>query len=506
MSQPVTSSRLNNSSVNLNGASAAVSTNFGLQRIGVTGNSFDISSSSGTVTLGITGTGNVQLGNATSGAVSFPGTTTFATLNSPAVGTNMSVGGNLTTGVLSLGSATSTTNLYGTLDVATIEGPTAGSAMTIGNNITAGSISIGNAGGANTVTIGNDGAGPTGTVNVGVSASTINIGTSQTAITSIGKNSGTVSIYGNVTLASNGGANLTVGNVVVGTTTIYSPNINIGATSGGIINIGHPTSVLTLNGSAITILGTTGSTMNVGVTGGALYLGDGSDSVYIGRASPTIVVGGGASSINIGNGGGYVGNVYIGSGGSGRGTIDIGATGSAAITLGSTTAPLTLRGSSTTFSSALTLGAAPTTSAMLGYTLNSSLTTGLSNTGPQTIYSPSSGTTAFQLPGGTYIAILQSIYAYSVIPNNTGIDMQVGIQYSASSVYSVAIGVVNIGSNISYQNLTQSQIVNVYPMTFVVPPGNTNYYFAYAYFGLGSLINGGTVTPSVKIISLIRIA
>ena len=142
---------------------------------------------------------------------------------------------------------------------------------------------------------------------------------------------------------------------------------------------------------------------------------------------------------------------------------------------------------------------------MLGYTLNSSLTTGLSNTGPQTIYSPSSGTTDFQLPGGTYLAILQSIYAYSVIPNNTGINMQVGIQYSASSVYSSHIGVVNIDSTISYQNLTQSKIVNVYPMTFVVPPGNTNYYFAYAYFGLGALINGGTVTPSVKIISLIRI-
>ena len=153
-----------------------------------------------------------------------------------------------------------------------------------------------------------------------------------------------------------------------------------------------------------------------------------------------------------------------------------------------------------------TLGAAPTTNAHLGYTLNSTLTTGPSNTGPQTIYSPSSGTTAFQLSGGTYLAIVQSIYAYSITPNNTGIDSQVGIQYSTTSVYSSPIGVVNIGSNISYQNLTQSQIVNVYPMTFVVPPGNTNYYFAYAYFGLGALVNGGTGTPSVKIISLIRIA
>ena len=152
-----------------------------------------------------------------------------------------------------------------------------------------------------------------------------------------------------------------------------------------------------------------------------------------------------------------------------------------------------------------TLGAAPSSSTHLGFILNSTTTTGLANTGPQTVYSPSSGTAAFQLPGGTYLAILQSSYGYSVTPNNTNIDSQVGIQYSATAIYSGSIGVVNIGSNISYSNLTSSQIVNVYPMTFVVPSGNTNYYFAYAYFGLGSLVNGGTVTPTVRIVSLIRI-
>ena len=291
MSQPVTSSRLNNSSVNINGASAAVSTNFGLQRIGVTGNSFDISSSSGTVTLGITGTGNVQLGNATSGAVSFPGTTTFATLNSPAVGTNMSVGGNLTTGVLSLGSATSTTNLYGTLDVATIEGPTAGSAMAIGNNITAGSVSIGNAGGANTVTIGNNGAGATGTVNVGVSAATVNIGTNPV------------------------GGVVYIGNGSTGTTHITGTNIFFP-------------------------LPTTGS----------VFMGVGS-----------------AGTLNLGNTGtGNFGVVNISTGGA----TNISTNGTGSTIIGNTSAPLTLRGSSTTFSSALTLGAAPTTASHLGGTVN----------------------------------------------------------------------------------------------------------------------------------------
>ena len=262
MSQPVTSSRLTNSAVNINGATTAVITNYGLARIGVTGNSFDISSSSGNVTLGITGTGNVQIGNATSGTVSLPGVTTFASLNGATTTSTINVGSNLIAGgIVTLGSTTSTTNLFGTLDVATIEGPTAGSALAIGNNITAGSVSIGNAGGPNTVTIGNNGASITGTVNVGVSSSTVTIGNTGAAM----------SMFGST------------------------------------VNIGNPLSIIT-----------------------------------------------------IGNGPAFTGTIGIASGSSTRGIVDIGTTGTANLNIGSTGAPLTLRGSSTTFSSPLTLGAAPT--------------------------------------------------------------------------------------------------------------------------------------------------
>ena len=381
MSQPVTSSRLNNSSVNINGASAAVSTNFGLQRIGVTGNSFDISSSSGTVTLGITGTGNVQLGNATSGAVSFPGTTTFATLNSPAVGTNMSVGGNLTTGVLSLGSATSTTNLYGTLDVATIEGPTAGSAMSIGNNITAGSVSIGNAGGANTVTIGNAGAGATGTVNVGTSAATVNVGTVQPGTINIGVAGGGSTIINNISVlnGSTGGSNLTIGsNTTSGTVSIaggstFTGNIDIGAggtvragllrigTGGpGAVSLGNVSAALTLTGSSIALSGTTSvTTLDASTVSSGMSIGDNLTS----------------GTVSIGGNGSYTGNIDIAAGSLTRtGNINIGTGGSGPITIGNTTAPLSLRGSSTTFSSALTLGAAPTTSDQLGCIVTPSIT------------------------------------------------------------------------------------------------------------------------------------
>ena len=262
MSQPATSSRLNNTSVNINGA-AGISTNFGLQRIGVTGNSFDISSSSGTVTLGITGTGNVQLGNSTSGAVSFPGTTTFTTLNSPGSGTDMSVGGNLTTGVLTLGSTASTTNLYGTLDITNIEGPTGTSNLNIGRNITSGSITIGNTASNNTVTIGNNGVGPTGTVNVGLSAGTIAIG--------------------------NAGVNNTV--IIGNTGTGPTGAVNVGVSS-GIVNVGLSAGTIAIGNGAV------GNTINIGNTGpdgatGIINLGTSSSIIRIGT--------GGGSSIRIGH-------------------------------------------------------------------------------------------------------------------------------------------------------------------------------------------------------------
>ena len=258
MSQPVTSSRLTNSAVNIIGATTAISTNFGLSRIGVTGNSFDISSSgSGTVTLGITGSGNVQLGNATSGTVSLPGVTTFASLNGATTTSAINIGSNLIAGgTVVLGSTASTTNLFGILDVANIEGPTAGSALTIGNNISSGSISIGNAGGPNTITIGSNGAGPTGTVNVGVSSSTVNVGGTGTSIYigNIGTGSGVIGInavsltLGTTTNSVSVGNNSATGAGVTGSVQIGrgAANINIG-------NLGNSDIVIGNTGGSVTL-------------------------------------------------------------------------------------------------------------------------------------------------------------------------------------------------------------------------------------------------------------
>ena len=172
MSQPATSSRLTNSAVNIIGATTAVNTNFGLNKIGVTGNSFDISSSSGTVTLGITGTGNVQIGNGTSGTVTFPGATTFT---QPVNG--------------------------GTFTGTAINGTAATTALTIGSNLTTGSVTIGSQS-ANTVTIGANSTGATGTVNVGTGAANINIGSTAASAIVLGRTGGSVTLGPPLTLGA----------------------------------------------------------------------------------------------------------------------------------------------------------------------------------------------------------------------------------------------------------------------------------------------------------------
>ena len=358
MSQPATSSRLNNSSVNINGATTATSTNFGLARIGVTGNSFDISSSSGTVTLGITGTGNVQLGNATSGAVSFPGTTTFTTLNGATTTSAINIGSNLITGgTVVLGSTASTTNLYGTLDITEIEGPSGGSNLNIGRNITSGSITIGNTASNNTVTIGNNGVGPTGTVNVGLSSASVNICNTLN---------------------------------IANTATDF--NIGVNATGAG---------------------------------------------------------------VTLANGSSFSGSIGIGANSASRaGNFNIGILGTGPITLGSTGAPLTLRGSSTTFSSPLTLGAAPTISSQLGSVSPGSYNFVSPNETVTTTNSPYNlGTATFSTPG---VWIVSYYIAGTASTNPSG----------SVQVYSTASGAGNSTAGASTAPLQQTLVTGTSGIVF----------------------------------------
>ncbi len=265
--------------------------------------------SSATINVGTNGVGGiVNIGNGSTGTVVLRGTTTFGFLNisDPAGGANL--GSNLTSGDFNLVNGAS---LSGNI------------AFASGSSNRTGTINIGTAG-SGAITIGNASAA------LKLNGSTL----------SVAESTSTTTINGTVNLAQNGAANLNVGNNVVGTATILSPSVNINSASGGSVNIGHTASSLTLRASSMDL--------------------DSRSSLSIGDN----MAGG---DINIVAGGSFTGNVYIASGNNSRtGTVNIGTAGGGAITLGNIAAPLTLRGSTTTLSSPLTLGNAPTLASELG--------------------------------------------------------------------------------------------------------------------------------------------
>ncbi len=211
MSQPVNSSRLTNSAVNINGSTSIISTNYGLTSIGVTGNNLDISalSTGNIITIGANGTRNVTIGSAASGTVTFPGVTTFT---QPVSG--------------------------GTFSAAAINGTGSSSAMTIGGNLTAGSVSIANTGSATTVTLGNNGGSAIGTVNVGVSSATVNVGTTTNTAVVLGKAGGTVTLGPALTLGAAPTSGLTnqLGSYFISAKTAYA--LGSGASTSGYSPLG----------------------------------------------------------------------------------------------------------------------------------------------------------------------------------------------------------------------------------------------------------------------------
>ncbi len=269
-------------------------------------------------------------------------------ISDPAGGANL--GSNLTSGDFNLVNgaslsgniafASGSSNRTGTINIGT-----AGSgAITIGNasaalKLNGSTLSVAESTSTTTIN-GTVNLAQNGPANLNVGNSVVGTATILSPNINVGVAGSTTTISGTVNLAQNGAANLNVGNNVVGTATILSPSVNINSASGGSVNIGHTASSLTLRASSMDL--------------------DSRSSLSIGDN----MAGG---DINIVAGGSFTGNVYIASGNNSRtGTVNIGTAGGGAITLGNIAAPLTLRGSTTTLSSPLTLGNAPTLASELG--------------------------------------------------------------------------------------------------------------------------------------------
>ena len=250
----------------------------------------------------------------------------------------------------------------------------------------------------------------TGTVNVGVSSGTINVGTVQPGTVNVGIAGSTITLSGttNVTALSSTsptttmtiGNNLTTGEFGMLNGTSFSGNVSIAsnsatrtgtfqiATAGaGAITLGNVNAPLTLAGSTISLTGTTSVTTLNATTLNATTLN--ATALNATTATTTMTIGNNLTTGEFGmlNGTSFSGNVSIASNSATRtGTFQIATAGAGAITLGNVGAPLSLAGSSITIG---TVGNGLTTiqniSAINGSTAGSNITIGSGLTGSSSL-------------------------------------------------------------------------------------------------------------------------
>ena len=378
----------------------------GTVNVGVSSSITNIGTSAvgGTVNVGSGATGTTNISSPTTNLGTATGTTTIF---SPAINIGINNPSTITIG-LSGGGLTTINNLNA------INGSTAGSNISIGGNLTASTsaVSIGNGGGG-PVLIGGSatrtgivyiGSGGTGGVNIGngtaplvLAGSTIALQNTTTVSTldasapATGISIGNNITSGDINLASGGSF---TGNVyIAGGSNTRTGTANFAAAGTGAVNIGNVAAPLALRGTSITFTGT---------------------SIAIGN---TLTNG----DVNIASGGSFTGNVYIAGGNNDRiGTANFAAAGTGAVNIGNVAAPLALRGSTTTLSSALTLGSRPTATTQLGgtTTITDNGTTNHNGTTPitmSTIPIPSAGT--WLLTGSVFTGAATTAICFSSAVN-----------------------------------------------------------------------------------------
>lgn len=201
-------------------------------------------------------------------------------------------------------------------------------------------------------------------------------------------------------------------------------------------------------------------------------------------------------------------SVYIGSSGTRNVTNHIGTgSGTGTITIGNNTNSISLNGQ-TTLAKPLILGSVPTANTQLGYRISSSIVTGTPiSSGSIYTFTPSLGTSTYQLASGVYIATLVGFLNYTNA-TSANADFQFGISYSNSTTPagSNITGAASIVANITYNTITQNKNLFTGTVCFTAT-SSTNYYYAYSYVGLGSLTGTSpSVTTSIQMVSIIRIA
>ena len=295
--------------------------------------------------------------------------------------------------------------------------------------------------------------------NIDVTSGGITIGTKNAKYINIGNQSCSVNMSGIISATNVSFANVSVNNISVNSlNSLYTlkiePNtdtnmIIAGTQSTGVLNIGNGTR-------------TTTGTINIGTGSGVI-------------ANPINI--GGVGSITTNNGNLTCTGLITANGGLRMG-------GSNNITLGNGTS-------------------APTIS-QLGYNVASSLVSGSAiSTGSTYVYSPSTGTSTYLLNPGVYIASLYGTISFANV-TTTNITFQIGIATnSTTSPLSGNTNITYLDNTITYSPPNQNK--SSYSGTLVFTASGTNYYYAYAYMSITSL-TGTSVTPSIQMVNIIRIA
>ena len=94
----------------------------------------------------------------------------------------------------------------------------------------------------------------------------------------------------------------------------------------------------------------------------------------------------------------------------------------------------------------------------------------------------------------------------TTVPNSTNIEFQYGMRFASTTnpLTATVQNATNMTLNITYSPNEESKIPHSTTVMFAVPTGNTNYYYAYGYIGLGSGL--GTFTVGIQLSGLVRIA
>ena len=157
-----------------------------------------------------------------------------------------------------------------------------------------------------------------------------------------------------------------------------------------------------------------------------------------------------------------------------------------------------------------TLGAAPSSSTQLGYSIAipSSPTFSISiGTGSTTYcYSPGVGSSAYLLSAGTYTMSMYCFTFFNGTITACSVTVELGVISSATTTPSSTTALFNTRIAPQLNSSAMGTTTNSYFPTYTFTVTTSNYYYAMCGISACSITGGGTISTGCQMIGLVRIA